>query len=599
MEELGEKIEEKEDRERRKLLEDPLIQKVLQYKKQGFSDYEISRMLDIQRKESKISKCIQKCVKVGLITVEEIEKAEKNMDRERKEKIKNRGKEEKKQKILEKVLEYVKQGFSASEISEMEDIEKVKSTIIRYIKEGINAGLITKEGIEKAKEDRKQRELQQKIAKKEEIESEKRQKELEKERRIQRILAYKKQGMTNREISKMTDIHCSPTTISNYIRKCLELGLITKEEIEGTKKQGKLPKKENRNTKKQEEVKENSIDTLDWKVYLEQKVEIEMMVDLNRKASIQQDTSTKEPIKQSEMQIEEKKEVMQRFKQIKREIDLEVRLDKKISKEKEEKIREYIDLCYQIYQKEKISKLELEFLKRAIQKVPINDRDIVRFAKRCTDIEEYAEAYNMVRNRRRMGKAIIPEDKQAELEKLETSLNNACKLQKAMRLMNKGNVNTEVISSITGLSKEEVNILKIRRTGKTVELCNILEREKVIELLLQDKDPYSLQEKCKISDFEMEDIREQVEYRRIKRIRKEMDLDLETQVKQDSSIRIEMLCIKLGKSLESISEVLKLKPGEIEKHIKYALEFGLIKPNQLQGIKLLEDKEPKLEQLEK
>ena len=118
-------------------------------------------------------------------------------------------------------------------------------------------------------------------------------------------------------------------------------------------------------------------------------------------------------------------------------------------------------------------------------------------------------------------------------------------------------------------------------------------REEVIKLLNRDKSAKMLQEKYEISDLEIDDIQDQIQYRRKRK------KDEETQIKQDSKIRIEVLCLKLGLNQEQIRESLQLQDGELEVDTQKAVQYGLIKPKELNGIKpLLEIKAPEDEQME-
>ena len=647
-----------QEKEKQKLKEyqgRPEIQKILQYARQGMSENEISKMPDISKTQGFVASNIQKCIRLGIVTREEIEQAQEE---------RRRGKTE---KDIERVLEYKRRGISNTAISKMPDIHLPALTVARYEQKGIEKELITEEEIQQAKEERKRRKLQENLE-------------------FQKILGYKKQGMIDAQIKNMPDILKTQRTVSIYVQKGIELGLITEEEIEQAKEDRKqIEKKVLKKDKNKAKVfkcmeqglipieiaiasnltldvvqsyiaeiqKDHNISNLvfNWKErqkanavqkkaailegleagltdkeiiekYPKQKILGETIVEYYKTILIKEGTITEEEIMQyrksrkekkreiksnhivtnnrkkvlnlQEKITEEQKKQMKMFNNIKREVDEEVRLNKKISKEKEEKIRTYIDLCYQIYKKKKISKRELEFLKQAMKKIQIDHQDILKFVRICSNVEAYEEAYNIVRNRNE--KAVIPEDKKEVFEKLENTLKNSCKIQKAITLIREGNNDTMAISEITGLSKDEINILKLKLSGKPITLSNISKREKVIELLLQYKNSKIIQQKLNISDFEMNDIEEQVIYRRIKQ--KEKNVSLEIEVKQDSNIRTEVLCLKLGKKPNSISKMLRLEDGEIEQHIKYALEFGLIKQNELKGINFLEYQVPKIEQLE-
>lgn len=61
------------------------------------------------------------------------------------------------------------------------------------------------------------------------------------------------------------------------------------------------------------------------------------------------------------------------------------------------------------------------------------------------------------------------------------------------------------------------------------------------------------------------------------------------EIKQDSKIRIIVLCTKLGIKQELISKVLKITKKEIKEELGKAIRGELIKEEELQGIRILED----------
>ena len=91
--------------------------------------------------------------------------------------------------------------------------------------------------------------------------------------------------------------------------------------------------------------------------------------------------------KQEKVADEITRQEMRELEEIKREITVEVNYDKEPNKEKEEKIRQYIETCNRIYENKKLPKLELQFLEKAIKKVPSSYKDIVRFTKKCINIQ--------------------------------------------------------------------------------------------------------------------------------------------------------------------------------------------------------------------
>ncbi len=287
---------------------------------------------------------------------------------------------------------------------------------------------------------------------------------------------------------------------------------------------------------------------------------------------------------------------MQKLNQLKREIDAEVRLGVKPTKEKQEKIREYVDLCFETYSEQKMSLLELEFLEKALDIIPMRYSDVIKFARKSAELELYGKAVVKLRKRKEKKIEDISEEREEKLKKIEGNLLKAYQVRRAMLMMKNENKNIKMISSMTGLSDEEINILKIKLFKKPVKLRSVFTREKIVQMLYEDEDPYKIQEKYDITDFEMEDIRDQVRCKRLRPIIKYTDIEM--QIKQDSQIRIEMLCIKLGKKPEEVAKMFKLQEGDIQKHINSAIQFGLIKPSQLNGIDPLSYQKIPLEELE-
>ena len=156
-------------------------------------------------------------------------------------------------------------------------------------------------------------------------------------------------------------------------------------------------------------------------------------------------------------------------------------------------------------------------------------------------------------------------------------------MSKAIQIIKKGNINTKVISEVTGLSEDEINCLKIKLSGKQIQFLNIVAREKILKLL-QNQEPRIIQRKFGISDLEMADIEKQVKFRNIE----EQKRDRQAQIKQDSTIRIVALYTKLGKKVEQIAKVLERKPEEIEEDKRKALEVGLLKANEIEGMEILD-----------
>ena len=287
---------------------------------------------------------------------------------------------------------------------------------------------------------------------------------------------------------------------------------------------------------------------------------------------------------------------MQKINQLKREIDAEVRFGIQPTKEKQEKIREYVDLCFDIYAQQKMPILEFEFLEKALDAIPMKYSDVIKFARKSAELELYGKAVVKLRKRKEGKIEDISEEREEKLKKLEGNLVKAYQVRSAMLMMKNGNKSVKIISRMTGVPVEEINILKIKLSKKPIKLRNVFKREEIVQMLYEDKDPYKIQEEYDITDFEMEDIKDQVGCKRLRpRIK---DTDIEMQIKQDSQIRIEMLCIKLGKKPEEVAKMFKLQEEEIQKHINSAIQFGLIKPSQLNGIDPLSYQEIPFEELE-
>ena len=142
---------------------------------------------------------------------------------------------------------------------------------------------------------------------------------------------------------------------------------------------------------------------------------------------------------------------------------------------------------------------------------------------------------------------------------------------------------------------EEINYLKIRMLNKPVRFLSIKNREKIIDLLMQKQQPEKIQEKFGITDFEMEDIKQQVKYRKIN----PENRDFQMQIKQDTYIRMIALFTKLGKKESQIAQILKTNQDEVHKNIDLALKGGIITKEQLNGINILKSQNYDFGQLEK
>lgn len=181
-------------------------------------------------------------------------------------------------------------------------------------------------------------------------------------------------------------------------------------------------------------------------------------------------------------------------------------------------MREYINLCQERYQKEKITRPELLYLEQVLQKVEIKERDLLQFVKLAISIGEYQEGVNFVRLVQEEQTRNFSESERQKVEKLEEVLSKANKVQQALQIIRRGNTDTAVVSNVTGLSKDEINMLKIRTAGKPIRIAGPIKRRKILEVLITEKDPVKIQQEIEISDFEMDDMKEQMyQYKQQKR----------------------------------------------------------------------------------
>ncbi|MCI8383959.1 MAG: hypothetical protein HFJ33_03720 [Clostridia bacterium] len=683
--------EEKKIEEQKKLLANPMVVKVLQYKKEGMSDGSISKLPDISWKQQTVSTYVKRIIEAGLITKEEIDQAiekrkqrEKENDPNRKrvleglrvgetdkmiandttvgeaqvrmirktlvkegvitEKEIEKAKEERnkqeqiknqiKYRLTEKeVLHYLKLGYENFEVRREKpnfDTKEYKKTIKQLLKKN----KITEKEIEENKEKRqqsiKERILEalkegmslrymatsigfsldrdrvktfiKRIKEEENITDQdilrwKQQNESSIEKKKEFVLEGLKKGWTNVEISeKYSRNGLSPANVSFYKTILLSESKITEEEINQVKIEKK--EKQKRNDFDLSEESRNVLNSL-RKGFLKEEIasflgiepkNVKNKMDYLKKIG----RITNEEILQARKKRAEEKKAQDKIiekEQLKRAIEQEVRLDKSMNAEKKVKIREYILMCLDLYQKENIPIAELEFLKQAMRKINIIDDELIKFARITIKVGKYEDALKMIETvkskEQRNDKKTASGEK---IKKLKSILEKVCKVQKAIQMMQKGNTNSEVLSSITGLSKDEINILKIRLQRKKIKILGVINRRKILELLVMDKDLDKIRADLEMTDLEAEDIQEQkIEYKRFKaqykKATEEEKVKWEKEMEQKIRVRIIVLYTKLGVKPEMIAKMMKLKPEEIEKDIQFALEQGgLIKQEELQGI---------------
>ncbi len=683
--------EEKKIEEQKKLLANPMVVKVLQYKKEGMSDGSISKLPDISWKQQTVSTYVKRIIEAGLITKEEIDQAiekrkqrEKENDPNRKrvleglrvgetdkmiandttvgeaqvrmirktlvkegviteEEIKKAKEKRNKQEQIEnqikyrltekEVLQYLKLGYENFEVRREKpnfDTKEYKKTIKQLLKKN----KITEKEIEENKEKRqqsiKERILEalkegmslrymatsigfsldrdrvktfiKRIKEEENITDQdilrwKQQNESSIEKKKEFVLEGLKKGWTNVEISeKYSRNGLSPANVSFYKTILLSESKITEEEINQVKIEKK--EKQKRNDFDLSEESRNVLNSL-RKGFLKEEIasflgiepkNVKNKMDYLKKIG----RITNEEILQARKKRAEEKKAQDKIiekEQLKRAIEQEVRLDKSMNAEKKVKIREYILMCLDLYQKENIPIAELEFLKQAMRKINIIDDELIKFARITIKVGKYEDALKMIETvkskEQRNDKKTASGEK---IKKLKSILEKVCKVQKAIQMMQKGNTNSEVLSSITGLSKDEINILKIRLQRKKIKILGVINRRKILELLVMDKDLDKIRADLEMTDLEAEDIQEQkIEYKRFKaqykKATEEEKVKWEKEMEQKIRVRIIVLYTKLGVKPEMIAKMMKLKPEEIEKDIQFALEQGgLIKQEELQGI---------------
>lgn len=561
---------------RKRLEENENVNLILKYKRQGISDNQISRRTDLKMTQSQISDYVRRCVKLGLITDEEIEIAREQRNKENKEKDPNRI----------RILEGLRRGEIDTVIAKDTNISYAQVKNIRI--ELINEGIITQEEIDIAREKLTENKKNEKVF----IEIDKEVlinhlilgydiydtrykvgnvdpdlyarliKELIKEKRItkeeinkyrlkreeeykKRILSYLKGGMSQRKIAEIMRFSLDRT--QTYIKKLKEEMNISDEQI----KEWKSIKADSVNKKRTavlgevtkglsrreiiEAYPEQNLTDSDVKNYIrklkeegtitEEEVikyrklrnEQNKILSFNEKTVlrclksghstneiskiIKKSTSytfalirniknrgyiTDEQIRRAREERANKKE-LSNFTIIKSKIERIIRLDIKFTKDEEDKIKEYIFMCFSVYRESKAPKGEIELLGKAISKVPIRYEDIVKFTELCIRSREYNIAYRIIRDRKTLKLTTSIPKMEEKLIELENNLMNACKVQSAIQMINKGNTNTGAISEVTGLSNDKINILKIRLSKKDIKFLSISNRERVIQSLIQNK----------------------------------------------------------------------------------------------------------------
>ncbi len=473
-----------------------MIQKILKYKREGISDNKISKMEDVPLCQASVSTYVRKAIQLGLITKDEIEYAKKQKEQEEIEIARKKAKEEKKEKNEKKQIEknkadeetvfhYLVLGYTTRIIIRKLgiEIEEYKKIVDKFIKEErITEEEINEARIKKEEETKKQilewlkmGKTQREIAKEldisqplvyflikkvkeeyqiddKEIMDWKNQLPTSAKNKQEAILEGLKQGMRAAEIVQTySEQGLTESTVMNWGKKLKAQGKITKEEVSQARQNRKKHIIEEEHLKDDAKILEflkkgyttekiaKIISKSTNYVYV-RKIEMceEGKITKEEIMQAQRNTRQKERKQKDERKEKEKKEQnMQMLKRLKREIDLEVRLGKKPSADKEEKIREYIDLCHEIYKKEKISMAELEFLERAMQRTKIKYKDIVQYSRRCIEIGAYAKPLTIIKKNTEFQLEPLSKKQKENLQVLQQTLVNACKVKQAIRINSK------------------------------------------------------------------------------------------------------------------------------------------------------------------
>lgn len=302
--------------------------------------------------------------------------------------------------------------------------------------------------------------------------------------------------------------------------------------------------------------------------------------EIRRRELGKKDTKSEDDIEEARKKREKDRRNLQIMQsKIKNDVNLNISL----TEEKIDRIKEYINASYEFYDKERMPVAELAFIEKAIRKMPISEEEFIRFSRACVKSQDSFRAFCMLQKRNELDIKIESEE---NLKHLEQYLKNACKIERAIQMIKTGNTETEAIIDATKLSADRVNILKIRLSNRPLNFLNFETREKVIKAYMDHKGLSAFYERRGTTDFERADIENQVAYRKISPTKR----DEIQEIRQDSKVRIVALCTKLGLKKEITAGVIKESTSEeVEEYLEKALKGGLIKEDELQGIKMLED----------
>ena len=418
-----------------------------------------------------------------------------------------------------------------------------------------------------------------------------------------KLIYYLKSGYSEKSIKEKIGINTT-YKYNLIISKLIYDKKITQDEIDEAKEK----RKEDVIAKKRQEVFKQR--RLEYKE-LRQKEKEENRIEKEKKDEERE--KKKELDKEREARLKEK---MQDLRKVKILVDIAVRTSKKLEEKDKQQIREYIDICLESYKDEKIPKSEMEFLEKAMKKVPINSKDVIKFVKVAIYGNKYQDALKILENKKELETIKMSEEDKEKLSSMKNTLRNACKIELAIQTIKNGNTNSEVISQLTGLEIDDINILKLKLLKEKPSFLAVSGREKIIGLLLKYGNPETIQRNAKRTDLEMEDILDQAMYRRrIHRKDRSNEFDefdelaeydirdvngmdeYEIEVKQDSVTRIITLLTKIGQRPGYIAKVLNTDLPTVYNRIDEALKVGLIRKDQINGVDLLQKQASQIEEL--
>ena len=454
-----------------------------------------------------------------------------------------------KEEKIKRIVEYKRQGKTNKEIGLMEDIKTDEHTVGDYLKKAIEQGQITRDEIEEAMNQ-------------------------EKKILVRRIIEYAKQGLTRREIYRMPDMPKSESTITEYIELGIKLGMASRKQIE----EARAKRAEQKEIEMLQQI-------MDYKARNIKNIEITNIPGMPNS----ENTITKYVRRAKKLGIEGREKHPQKLSELttREKIEKHNTLMQQISTEIKEnsenpllkvQIRDYIDLCNEIYQEKEISIPELKFLHNIMHRIPIDVKDIVWYVQKAEQIEAYKEALEIISERNQFKIKILKREEK-KFKEMEKSLIN------------------------------KTNILKIKLSKKSTSLLNLSDIEKILEYKRQGKSTREI--------IEMQDIDislAQINYIVLKaeeyglitkeeiskgKLRKNKEKKKE-QVQQDPDTPLIIKYFKENKTFKEIASMPDIhgkNEQKISEYIGLLKEIGLITKKDMQAIEAI--KENKKSQREK